>query len=110
VTGVGASDLFDPRSRIETGETLWGRCKDGPASANDWENCKFFVGLAHEFTSIASPLIVGPQEERICFPEPFDGEAQARVFTDYLRDHPEERQQRAIELYHRAMRAAYPCP
>ena len=112
---ISAADLAgaaDPplRARNETGEMLWQRCKDGPAAPKvDWESCRYFVAVAHEYISIVEFMTVGPATEKICFPEKFDEDLQVKVYYGYLRDHPEERSLRAIQLYHKAMRQVYPC-
>ena len=98
------------RSRVETGETLWQRCKDGPAATTEWESCRYFAAVAHEFVSITEFMTVGPASEKVCFPERYDQDVQVQIYFTYLRDHPEERALRAIELYYKAMREAYPCP
>jgi hypothetical protein len=112
---VSAADLAvaadtPMRARNETGEMHWQRCKDGPTAPKvDWESCRYFVAVAHEYVSIAEFMTMAPASEKICFPEKFDEDLQVKVYYDYLRDHPDERSLRAIELYHKAMRQVYPC-
>ena len=94
--------------RGESGALLWERCKDGPAGAG-WDSCRFFVGVAFEFMHVTDRLILGMAEEKVCFAGTFDVDREAGMFADYLRAHPEKRPMRAIELFHMAMREAYPC-
>ncbi len=110
-----AASLSDPvaaqerrSGRGEPGTLLWERCKDGPAGAG-WDSCRFFVGVAFEFMHVTDRLILGTAEEKVCFVGTFDVDREAGMFADYLRAHPEQHGMRAIELFHRAMREAYPC-
>lgn len=97
------------RPRAETGEILWERCKDGSAAPARWDSCRFFVGIAHEFIYIATPMLLGNPEDKVCVAA-FDLDEHTALFVDYLRAHPEERHELALALYYRAIHEKYPCP
>jgi hypothetical protein len=95
-------------ARGQNGHILWQRCKDGPANETGWTSCKYFVGVGREMFIITSRIILDPSD-KLCFTGRFNDGADARILTDYLRDHPEERGGKAMEIYFKAFRERYRC-
>ncbi len=95
-------------ARGQDGHVLWQRCKDGPANETGWTACKFFVGVGREMFIMTSRIILDPAE-KLCFTGQFDEESDARILTDYLRNHPKERRGKAMAIYFEAFRERYRC-
>ena len=94
--------------RGQNGHMLWQRCKDGPANETGWNACKFFVGVGREMFIMTNLIILDPAE-KLCFTGQFNEESDARILTDYLRTHPEERGGKAMAIYFDAFRERYRC-